>query len=160
MNQIILPKHPFILRYSANLNDSLGLFYIGGNGGFQHYIIQDEPREVKVKGETRITAGIYPLGLRKEGGFHAKYSKKFPAIHQGMIQIMNVPNFKYILYHLMNTEKHTAGCVGGGDTANNNQITPGFTGNSRVAYERTYPKLLDYIKNTQNPVIEIMDIDI
>lgn len=156
---IDLPKHPVIIRYSSNDDDTLGMLFIGGNGGFQHYIIEDEHREKKVQHETRIPAGKYPLGLRTEGGFHQKYSEMFPDMHEGMVEILNVPNFQYILYHLMNTDDNTSGCVGGGDTANNNQIGSGFTGYSKNAYIRTYPKLLQYIKDTESPVIEIVEID-
>lgn len=157
--EICLPKHPTLIRYSSNKDDTLGLFYIGGNGGFQHYIIEDEYRELKVKGETRIPAGIYKLGIRREGGFHNRYKKKFPEIHEGMIQILDVPGFEYILYHVMNSDEDTMGCIGGGDTANNNQITSGFVGSSTEAYKRTYPKLLHYVQTHSNPVIEIIEID-
>ena len=37
----------------------------------------------KVYGETRIPAGTYKLKLRTEGGYHQKYSKRFPDIHRG-----------------------------------------------------------------------------
>lgn len=155
---ITLPKHPVIIRYSDNGDDTLGLLFIGGV--FQHYILEDEFREVKVKGETRIPAGIYPLKLRKEGGKHAAYLKRYGAdFHKGMIEICEVPGFLWALYHCGNDEFDTAGCTLSGDKANNNQVEAGYIKNSRAAYERTYPKLLDYTECTENPIIEIFDMD-
>lgn len=154
---IVLPSHPVVLRYSGTKDDTLGLLFI--DQVFQHYIIEDEFREVKVKGDTRIAAGIYELGLRKTGGFHNRYARKFPEMHKGMIELLNVPKFKYILYHIMNSDKDTAGCIGGGDRANNNQLGKGFVGDSRNAYKRTYPKLLSYMESVNKPIIEIIDLD-
>ncbi len=159
MNQFKLPKHPVLLRYSSSDEDTLGLLFIGGNGGFQHYILEDEYRDIKVKGETRIPAGVYKLGLRTEGGFHGRYKRKFGDMHKGMIQILGVPNFTFILYHVINDDDDTMGCIGGGDTVNNNQVGPGFTGSSTNAYKRTYPRFLEYMKSTNNPIIEIIDLD-
>ena len=39
---------------------------------FLAYTLEDEQRDVKVWGETRIPAGTYKLKLREEGGFHNK----------------------------------------------------------------------------------------
>ena len=45
-------------------------------------------------GETRIPKGIYKIGLRTVGGHHIKYSSKFPSIHKGMLQVLDVANFQ------------------------------------------------------------------
>lgn len=73
--------------------------------------LEDEPRETKVAGETCIPTGVYKIGLRTVGGFHAKYLKRFPEFHQGMLQVMDVPGFEYILIHIGNTDDDTAGCL-------------------------------------------------
>lgn len=155
--KMVIPKHPCVIWFSHNENDSIGLLFI--DGVFQHYIVGDEPRDQKVKGETRIRAGIYPLKLRTIGGFHQRYSRKFPTIHEGMIWITETPEFEFLLYHIMNDEGDTDGCVGGGDQANNNQIGPAFVGASSAAYERTYPKLLEYVKTNPKPILEVIDMD-
>lgn len=160
ITSITLPCHPVVIRYSNNGNDSLSLFFI--NSSFQHYIIEDEFRTEKVKGETRIPAGIYPLSLRTEGGFHERFinhkDQRIRKMHEGMIWIQNVPGFDFILYHTGNTEKDTEGCLLCGDKINNNVIAPGFLEQSVEAYVRTYPRLLNYIKKSPVPVIQLIDL--
>ena len=109
---------------------------------FLAYTLEDEQRDEKVFGETRIPDGTYKLGLRKEGGYHQKYSKRFSDIHIGMLHVLNVPNFEYILIHCGNTDEHTAGCLLVGDSQENNQIKKdGFIGKSSQAYKRIYPRI-------------------
>jgi len=113
---------------------------------FLAYTLEDEQRNEKVYGETRIPNGTYKLGLRKTGGYHAKYSKRFPDIHIGMLHVLDVPGFEYILIHCGNTDEHTAGCLLVGDSQENNQITKdGFIGKSTQAYKRIYPKIAEAI---------------
>ena len=113
---------------------------------FLAYTLEDEQRDTKVYGETRIPNGTYKLGLRKEGGYHQKYSKRFPDIHVGMLHVLNVPGFEYILIHCGNTDEHTAGCLLVGDSQENNQITTnGFIGKSTQAYKRIYPDIASAI---------------
>jgi len=114
---------------------------------FLAYTLEDEYREEKKYGETRIPDGIYDLGLRTVGGYNEKYTKRFPKIHIGMLHVTNVPNFEYILIHCGNTDEHTAGCLLVGDSQENNQITKdGFIGKSTQAYKRIYPSIAKAIK--------------
>ena len=114
---------------------------------FLAYTLEDEQRDKKIYGETRIPNGTYKLQLRKEGGYHQKYSKRFPDIHIGMLHVTNVPNFDYILIHCGNTDEHTAGCLLVGDSQENNQITKdGFIGKSTQAYKRIYPRISEAIE--------------
>ena len=113
---------------------------------FLAYTLEDEYRSEKVFGETRIPDGTYKLGLRKVGGYHAKYSKRFPHIHVGMLHVLDVPGFEYILIHCGNTDENTAGCLLVGDSQENNQITKdGFIGKSTQAYKRIYPRIAEAI---------------
>lgn len=153
-------ENPVILRYSSNQNDTLGLLFLDGK--FQHYTLEDEPRERKVMHKTRIQAGTYKIGLRLFGGHHVIYSKLAAtrSIHKGMIQLFDVPNFKDILYHIGNTHLDTSGCILPGDTVTNNLIkTSAKLGESTNAYVRTYPKLVEYIEKSKNPIIQIIDLD-
>ena len=69
-----------------------------------------------------------------------KNEKKILIFHKGMIQVMDVPNFEYILIHQGNTDEHTAGCLLVGDSQENNIIIKdGFIGKSANAYKRIYP---------------------
>ena len=114
---------------------------------FLAYTLEDEQRDKKVFGETRIPDGDYKLGLRKVGGYHARYTKRFPHIHIGMLHVLDVPGFEYILIHCGNTDEHTAGCLLVGDSQENNQITKdGFIGKSTQAYKRIYPRIAEAIE--------------
>ena len=114
---------------------------------FLAYTLEDEQRDKKVFGETRIPDGDYKLGLRKVGGYHARYTKRFPHIHIGMLHVLNVPGFEYILIHCGNTDEHTAGCLLVGDSQENNQIiTNGFIGKSTQAYKRIYPRIAEALE--------------
>ena len=114
---------------------------------FLAYTLEDEQRDKKVLGETRIPDGDYKLGLRKVGGYHARYTKRFPHVHIGMLHVLDVPGFEYILIHCGNTDEHTAGCLLVGDSQENNQIvTNGFIGKSTQAYKRIYPRIAEVIE--------------
>ena len=69
-------------RIADNGDASISLFYI--DDVFQCFVIEDEHRTKKVYGETRIPKGVYEIGLRSEGGFHSRYSKKF-SDHKGLL---------------------------------------------------------------------------
>ena len=121
---------------------------------FLAYTLEDEYREEKVYGETRIPDGAYKMGLRKEGGYHARYSKKFDDFHIGMLHVLDVPGFEYILIHCGNTDEHTAGCLLVGDSQENNQIKKdGFIGKSVQAYKRIYPRIASALERGEKVTI-------
>jgi hypothetical protein len=95
-------------RFMDNGDTTIGMLYIDGNEFC--FSLEDEGRVEKVAGETRIPAGRYKIGLRKEGGMHERYTKKLGKNHKGMIQILDIPSFTYVYIHIGNTEEHTAGC--------------------------------------------------
>lgn len=131
-----------VLRFNDTGKETLGLLMI--NGKFRGYTLEDEERTVKVWGETRIPEGTYKLGLRTEGGHHARYLKKFPHIHKGMLHVLNVPNFKFILIHIGNSEDDTAGCllVGSQPSVDGKKIIK-----STVKYIDLYAKIASAIIN-------------
>ena len=145
-----------VLRFSSGL-----LFEITDIGKrFMCYTLEDERRALKVRGETRVPAGTYKIELRNEGGFHKRYTKKYPGIHRGMLHITNVPNFEYILIHTGNTDEHTAGCLIVGDAQENNLLLPdGFVGKSVNAYKRIYPSIAKAITNGEEVTITYTDYD-
>ena len=146
-----------VIRFSSGTDSTNGILFETIQQGneidgifkqtkFLAYTLEDEYRSEKVFGETRIPDGTYKLGLRKVGGYHAKYSKRFPHIHIGMLHVLDVPGFEYILIHCGNTDEHTAGCLLVGDSQENNQITKdGFIGKSTQAYKRIYPRIAEAI---------------
>lgn len=131
-----------VLRYNDTGNETLGLLMI--NGKFRGHTLEDEERTVKVYGETRIPEGTYKIGLRKEGGFHIRYLNKFPNMHKGMLEVLDVPGFRYILIHIGNTDDDTAGCllVARSLGANNDSIVK-----SKDKYVEIYPEIARAIIN-------------
>ena len=135
-----------VIRFSSGTDSTNGILIDKTNNKFLAYTLEDEYRDEKKYGETRIPEGTYKLALRKTGGYHAKYSKRFSSIHIGMLHVTNVPGFEYILIHCGNTDEHTAGCLLVGDSQENNQITKnGFIGKSTQAYKRIYPRIAEAI---------------
>ena len=151
-----------VLRISSQEDSTSGILFdvVNGKRKFLCYTLEDEQRDVKVWGETRIPAGRYKLSLRKEGGFHTRYNAKYGAMHKGMIWVKNVPGFEYILWHTGNTDEHTAGCLILGNTQTNNRIAKdGFIGNSVDAYKFVYPRVAAAIESGIRVSVEYIDYD-
>lgn len=151
-----------VLRFSSKEDCTNGLLFEESEMGltFLAYTLEDEHRVLKIKGETRIPAGIYNVKYRKEGGFHERYKKRYPSIHQGMLEICDVPNFKYVLIHCGNSDEHTAGCLLVGDSQENNVvIKDGFIGKSSNAYKRIYPTIARSLDMGEEVMIEYIDYD-
>lgn len=151
-----------VLRFSSQVDCTHGILFEVNDLGRQFlcYTLEDEQRALKVKGETRIPAGTYKIELRKEGGFHGRYDKKYPGIHRGMLHITDVPGFEYILIHTGNTDEHTAGCLIVGDSQENNLILrDGFVGKSVNAYKRIYPAIAKAIDQGEEVEIKYIDYD-
>ena len=149
-----------VIRFNKGVDSTNGiLFDITNNERkFLCYTLEDESREEKVYGETCIPEGEYCIQFRNEGGYHAKYSKRFADVHMGMLEVCDVPNFKYILLHCGNTDEDTAGCLLLGDTQENNNIkTGGFIGRSTKAYLRVYPKIAQALKEGEEVTIVYRD---
>ena len=152
-----------VLRTSSGKDSTSGLlFEISQNKRtFLAYTLEDEQRDVKVWGETRIPAGIYKLKLREEGGFHNRYASKYgKPFHKGMIHVQDVPGFEYILWHTGNTDEHTAGCLILGNSQTNNRIAKdGFIGSSVDAYKFVYPRVAAAIEAGISVEVEYIDYD-
>ncbi|MBU0538944.1 MAG: hypothetical protein KKF24_11295 [Gammaproteobacteria bacterium] len=107
------------------------------------YGLEDEPRDVKVNGKTRIPAGIYPVGVHTAGSFHNRYSNNtFADIHKGMLHIQNIPNFEWVLIHCGVTHKNTAGCLLLGDDVITTHGSMRLV-DSPSAYRRFYELVID-----------------
>jgi len=151
-----------VLRFSSQEDSTSGLLMEENDLGihFLCYTLEDERRALKVKGETRVPAGIYNITLREVGGMTKKYEKRFPDIHKGMLWVRDVPNFKYILIHCGNTDDHSAGCLLLGDSQENNIIIKdGFIGKSKNAYKRIYKDVVKHISRGDDVTIEYIDLD-
>lgn len=137
------------LRRFASLADStLGTLSV--DGAFCCFSLEDEQRDVKIAGETRIPVGHYPLALRTIGRMHEKYASKFTD-HRGMIQLLDVPNFEAVLIHIGNTDRDTAGCILVGDGA----VATGELTLSTQAYRRLYAQVSNALLAGEPVTIEV-----
>ena len=150
-----------VLRFSSQEDSTNGLLFDATNGmEFLCYTLEDEKRDQKVMAETRIPSGTYNILLRKEGGFHVRYTKKYGNMHKGMLHVQDVPNFQWILIHTGNTDEHTAGCLILGDSQENNiLVKDGFIGRSTQAYKRVYPIIASALESGEEVTIEYIDLD-
>ena len=152
-----------VLRVSSQKDSTSGLLFEVDNGKrtFLCYTLEDEQRDVKVWGETRIPAGTYKLELRTEGGFHNRYLSRYGAsFHKGMIWVKDVPRFEWILWHAGNTDEQTAGCLLLGNSQESNIVKKdGFIGASRDAYTFVYPRVVAAIESGLNVEVEYIDYD-
>ena len=140
-------------RYRHTDDATVSMVFI--NDEFECFGLEDEPRTVKKYGETRIPAGTYKIEVRRVGGFHVRYKKRFPAFHEGMLWIKNVPGFEYILIHIGNDDDDTAGCLLLGRDVDEERM---WLKQSTVAYTQFYKKVIEEAKSG-NLVITFNDND-
>lgn len=96
-------------RIKSDDDSTLGVLYI--NGEAFCFVIEDEKREFKVRGETRIPAGTYHVKKRKVlSDMTKKYRKRFDFFDYHF-ELQNVPDFKFVYIHIGNTDDHTEGCL-------------------------------------------------
>ena len=72
------------------------------------FCVEDRYREgPKVKGDTRIPEGTYPLRWRAEG----RWARRFQAMgYPGSLEICEIPDFAGVLLHIGNDRGDTEGC--------------------------------------------------
>jgi len=131
-----------VLRISSQEDSTSGILFniVDGKREFICYTLEDQAQDRKVMHETRIPEGTYEIKLRTVGGFHAKYTERYGNMHKGMLHVIDVPNFKYILIHTGNTDDHTSGCLIIGESQTSNRTKKdGFVGSSTKAYKDFYP---------------------
>ena len=141
-------------RVNETKNSTLGNFFI--NNIRQCYTLEDDYDEIKVPGETRIPAGTYFVELRYEGGFYKRYSEKFGEDHP-MLWIRNVPNFTFVLIHILNYHTETDACIGPGNSFGIDRYGDYYLKNSTKAYKKIYYPIRNAIAGGESVTIEIGD---
>lgn len=128
------------------------------------FTVEDEPRVVKVKGETRIPAGRYKLALNTwvdAKGVPSPLTQKYRQQYKWFtwhIEITNIPNFKGVYIHVGNDQKNTDGCVLLNDVMRNLEIyevNPGQQ--STVCYERFYKDTVKKLLDNEDVWLTIKD---
>lgn len=145
-----------VLRYFNDNETTLGLLFVEGE--FFCYTLEDAPRDVKVKGKTRIPQGNYKLGFNvNDTPLTEKYRETRPWF-QYHLHVKNVPNFQYIYIHVGNTIKDTEGCLLVADSINSSSAKRSIY-NSREAFRRLYQKLKPIIDRGDKVRIKYYDED-
>jgi len=155
-----------LVRISSQHDSTIGVLYKENDNfvtqnkwEFLSFTMEDEFRNVKVYGETRIPEGTYEIKLRTVGGFHSKYSSSYPDFHKGMLWLQDVPGFEYVLIHKGNTDEDSAGCILVGYTANENITQQGSVGSSGKAYVDVYKKIVQYLIENERVFLTIENLD-
>ena len=144
-------------RIASDKESTLGLLTVDGKKF--SFVIEDEQRGVKVKGETRILAGKYLVKFRKQlTPLTKKYRAKYPWFTYHL-ELTDIPNFKYVYIHIGNFESSTDACQIVGNKA-------GFDGNNHFRnfesvdnFRRLYLLVSEAIGNGGSVSYEIVDAD-
>jgi len=129
-------------RFSSGADSTLGILL--ADGVFECFTLEDEYRTDKIKGETRIPAGIYKVEKREVlSGLTEKYRKKYPWFDFHFM-LQDVPNFQYVYIHIGNDDDHTDGCLLVGDSIKSNRFNnDNNLTTSGPAFKRLYQKMSD-----------------
>ena len=145
-------------RYSDDGDSTLGLFYIDGK--FSCYTLEDERRDVKVPGETRIPSGTYKVVYQENRTpMTIRYKNKYTFFTKHLM-LVGVKGFSSIYIHSGNTDKHTDGCILLADSCISNVTREGFVGNSRDAYKRNYGIITQALDNNEDIFLKVEDEDV
>lgn len=156
-----------LIREFDNSTDTIGKLYFKDYKNIIRYVytIEDSYNDIKIPGNTRISAGQYEITLRKEGGVFERYCRHKDiwiaenTKRYGLVWIRNVPNYEYILIHIGNTSKDSEGCILVGDQVNNTSYAAGFITDSTVAYKRLMNEIYPAFNRSEKLSITIIDHD-
>lgn len=154
-------------RYSDDTFSTLGLiheiFTAGRKPLFWGYSLEDEHRDTKVKGDTRIWAGDYEISIMKElTPLTKKYreDKRFKDFFQFHLWIKNVRDFSGVYMHVGCFDRDTEACILMADNANNNQKSTGNDGalsGSADCYTRFYKYLYPKLTAGDRAFLKVRD---
>jgi len=149
-----------VVRTQFGKDATNGMLFL--NGIFECFTLEDEVRDIKVMSETAIPLGEYEIKFRNIGGFDTKYKARYGStFHKGMLELQDIPNFKFILIHTGNTDQHTAGCLLLGETQQDlDKGKDGFVGGSGDAYKKFYPKVRDALIAKEKVTIKYSNINL
>ena len=144
-----------ILQRMAKRDDSsYGVIF--HEGDHQCFTIEDEQREVKVKGETRISSARYEIMFRKESTpLTKKYRKKFDWFTYHL-ELQDVYNFTNVYVHIGNYERNTDACLLVNQGVS--EVDGEFQGsNSTGAYTKFYKLVSNALNRGERVYIDIRD---
>jgi len=164
----------FILQRYSNVPENGGstqgnlLEKIENGSQFFCHTLEDEKREVKVSGETRIPAGFYELKIWNDGqnpnqwvlDHRVKYNLNGDDWFQFPIEVTKVPGFAGVLIHTGIDQSHTEGCILLDDTIGNNTVDASNQGaRSLPAVKRFYLKVYPVLEQGNKVFLTVRDED-
>ena len=144
-------------RVASDIDTTIGMLWI--NGIFRAFTCEDEFRVEKVDGETRIPSGVYEIELRNNTPMSNRYRRRFGSWHEGMIWIIDVPNFEYVYIHVGNTDNDSSGCILVGYGAMARRAEGMNVQQSRSAYIEIAKDIFAAHKSGEQVYITIVDRD-
>ena len=152
-------RNLYLKRYSSGKESTLGLLLYEKQ--FLSYTLENEYRQVKKQGHTRIPPGVYDVTTRHVlSGMTKKYRSRKSLSGLGFdwhLWLKKVPGFEYVYIHVGNSSKDTDGCILVGHTANNNHSQSGFIGKSTDAYKRIYKMIRIWQKAGDTVKLHVSD---
>ena len=156
-----------VIRSKSNNISTISKFYF--NDKQMGVGVEDVRRDVKIKNITCIPEGVYEMGFHISSKFSSIYFRddegnlieskdrilpeeilKYKTPHE-MIQVLNVPNYEYILWHFGNSASDTEGCyiVGSSTGMLNDKAGIPQLGvmASRIKYKEIYPIIFKALKS-------------
>ena len=106
--RIAVKTNLLLTRYVNNGSATLGNLFI--ERLFQCYTLEDEPRDIKVAGKTRIPAGTYEIERCYNSGILTRMKSWFPE-GDFIPSLKDVPDFDYVRIHTGNRHTETEGCL-------------------------------------------------
>lgn len=116
------------------------------------FSLEDAVRAEKIPGETAIPPGMYEILPRTEGGMVQRYRAKFGSEHY-MLELQDVPNYKYVYFHIGNTPRDTEGCILIANTYDFRN--PDVIGVSTDLYRRFWDRVSDALEREQEVWVDI-----
>lgn len=104
-------KHYTLQRLSGLDDSSYGVLFDNDTKQQIAFVIEDEKRDIKVKGETRVPSGTYGIKKREVlSPLTKKYRNKFEYFDYHL-ELQDVSGFENIYIHIGNFERNTDGCL-------------------------------------------------
>jgi hypothetical protein len=149
--------HVDLIRYfGGNDKGTIGVLLLDQRA--LSFTLEDQFRTEKLKGRTRIPAGLYELELKQIGTsrFDTRGWNQPPVRYYGMIRLKDVPGFEEILIHPGNSDVDTEGCILVGLGSN---LVAGQIMGSAPAYVKVYQPIADLLRKGEPVSILIQDKD-
>ena len=140
-------------RFGFGKDSTIGRLY---TDTLSCYTLEDERRNVKLKGETCIPQGTYRVAVRTDSPKYQKLDERWDW-HRGMLWLKGVPGFKYIYIHPGNSDDHTEGCILVGDVPIMMPDAEFQVGRSRDAYKRIYEPIMEAVES--GAVVQVVVVE-